>query len=162
MRGGKFNAMTLHKTVITDLGKQKLATTQSNTILSSKQKSNSNQGFTLVELLVVLAILAMLLTLAVPKYFNSLERAKEATLKQDLNTLRDSLDKYYADTGQYPNTLEDLVEKKYIRKLPFDPITESTATWILDAPEPPIEGDIADIHSGALGVAKDGTQYSQW
>ncbi len=168
MRGGKFSAMTLHKIAIADLEKQKLATTQSNTILSSKQKSNSNsnsnsnQGFTLVELLVVLAILAMLLTLAVPKYFNSLERAKEATLKQDLNTLRDSLDKYYADTGQYPNTLEDLVEKKYIRKMPFDPITESTTTWILDAPEPPIEGDIADIHSGALGVAKDGTQYSQW
>ena len=123
---------------------------------------NFKQGFTLIELLVVLAILAMLLTLATPKYFNSLERAKEATLKQDLNTVRDNLDKFYADTGQYPNTLEDLVDKKYIRQLPVDPITESTTTWLFDAPEPPIEGNIANIRSGALGLAKDGTQYSDW
>ena len=119
-------------------------------------------GFTLVELLVVLAILAMLLTLAVPRYFSSIERAKEAALKQDLNTLRESIDKFYADRGQYPKTLEDLVEKKYIRKLPIDPISESTTTWLLVAPEPPLEGDIADIHSGALGTAKDGTQYADW
>ena len=121
-----------------------------------------NPGFTLVELLVVLAILAMLLTLAVPRYFSSIERAKEAALKQDLNTLRESIDKFYADTGQYPKKLDDLVEKKYIRKLPVDPITESTTTWLLVAPEPPLEGDVADIHSGALGTAKDGTQYADW
>ena len=119
-------------------------------------------GFTLVELLVVLAILAMLLTLSLPRYFSSIERAKEAALKQDLNTLRESIDKFYADTGQYPKILDDLVEKKYIRKLPVDPITESTTTWLLTAPEPPLEGDIADIHSGALGTAKDGTQYADW
>ena len=119
-------------------------------------------GFTLVELLVVLAILAMLLTLAVPKYFSSIERAKEAALKQDLNTLRESIDKFYADTGQYPKILDDLVEKKYIRKVPVDHITESTTTWLLVAPEPPLEGDIADIHSGALGTAKDGTKYADW
>ena len=124
--------------------------------------NNVKQGFTLIELLVVLAILALLLTLAAPRYFNSLERAKEATLKQDLNTVRDNLDKFYADTGQYPNALEDLVDKKYIRQMPFDPITESTSTWLFDAPEPPIEGNIANIHSGALGLAKDGTQYSDW
>ena len=119
-------------------------------------------GFTLVELLVVLAILALLLTLAVPRYFSSIERAKEAALKQDLNTLRESIDKFYADTGQYPKILDDLVEKKYIRKLPIDPITESTTTWLLVAPEPPLEGDIADIHSGAQGTAKDGTKYADW
>ena len=119
-------------------------------------------GFTLVELLVVLAILALLLTLAVPRYFSSIERAKEAALKQDLNTLRESIDKFYADTGQYPKILDDLVYKKYIRKLPRDPITESTTTWRLVAPEPPLEGDIADIYSGALGTAKDGTQYADW
>ena len=124
--------------------------------------NNCKRGFTLIELLVVLAILALLLTLATPKYFNSLERAKEATLKQDLNIVRDSLDKYYADNGQYPDTLENLVDKKYIRELPFDPITESTTTWLFDAPEPTVEGNIANIHSGALGMAKDGSQYSQW
>ena len=130
--------------------------------LMQKTTRGFTHGFTLVELLVVLAILAMLLTLAVPKYFSSIERAKEATLKQDLTTLRESLDKFYADTGQYPKTLDDLVDKKYIRKLPIDPITESTITWIFVAPEPPIEGDIADINSGALGTAKDGTKYADW
>ncbi|MDI1298995.1 type II secretion system protein [Methylotenera sp.] len=121
-----------------------------------------SNGFTLVELLVVLSILALLLTLAVPRYFTSIEKAKDATLKQDLNTLRESLDKYYADNGQYPKSLEDLVERKYIRKLPVDPITEKTTTWIFTPPEPPLEGDIYDIHSGSKGVAKDGTRYEDW
>ncbi|MDI1361101.1 type II secretion system protein [Methylotenera sp.] len=123
---------------------------------------NKSNGFTLVELLVVLSILALLLTLAVPKYFTSIEKAKDATLKQDLNTLRESLDKYYADNGQYPRTLDDLVERKYIRKLPVDPITEKNNTWIFTPPEPPLEGDIYDIHSGSKGVAKDGTRYEDW
>ena len=120
------------------------------------------KGFTLVELLVVLAILALLLTLAVPRYFSSIERAKEATLKQDLHTLRESLDKFYADTGKYPSTLKDLVEGKYISKLPVDPMTENDAAWLFVAPEPPLEGDIYDIHSGALGTAKDGSSYADW
>jgi general secretion pathway protein G len=125
-------------------------------------RSGKNNGFTLVELLVVLAILALLLTLAVPRYFNGIERAKEATLRQDLNTLRESIDKFYADTGKYPNKLEDLVERKYIRKLPVDPMTENDATWVFITPEPPLEGDIYDIHSGALGTAKDGSKYTDW
>jgi general secretion pathway protein G len=120
------------------------------------------KGFTLVELLVVLSILALLLTLAVPRYFNSIEKAKDAALKHDLNTLRESLDKYYGDRGQYPKTLEDLVEHKYIRKLPVDPITEKPNTWVFTPPEPPLEGDIYDIHSGAKGIAKDGTRYEDW
>lgn len=127
-----------------------------------KMAYKKNKGFTLVELLVVLSILALLLTLAVPKYFTSIEKAKDATLKQDLNTLRESLDKYYADNGKYPNTLEDLVEHKYIRKLPADPITEKTTTWIFTPPEPPLEGDIYDIHSGSKALAKDGTRYEDW
>ena len=122
----------------------------------------TSKGFTLVELLVVLAILALLLTLAVPKYFTSIEKAKDATLRQDLNTLRESLDKYYADNGKYPSTLDDLVEHKYIRKLPVDPITEKTTTWVFTPAEPPLEGDIYDIHSGSKGVAKDGSRYEDW
>lgn len=125
-------------------------------------RSGKKGGFTLVELLVVLAILALLLTLAVPRYFNGIERAKEAALRQDLNTLRESIDKYYADTGKYPTALADLVERKYIRKLPIDPITENDVTWVLTAPEPPLEGNIVDIHSGALGTAKDGSKYADW
>lgn len=122
----------------------------------------SSNGFTLVELLVVLAILALLLTLAVPRYFAGIERAKEATLRQDLNVLRESIDKFYADNGVYPKALEDLVERKYIRKLPIDPITDSTETWLITSPEPPLEGEVYDINSGALGSAKDGTKYADW
>lgn len=124
--------------------------------------AKKNNGFTLVELLVVLSILALLLTLAVPKYFTSIEKAKDAALRQDLNTLRESLDKYYADNGKYPNALEDLVEHKYIRKIPVDPLTEKSSTWIFTSPEPPLEGDIYDIHSGSKGVAKDGSRYEDW
>ncbi len=126
------------------------------------KKFSVKSGFTLVEMLVVLAILALLLTLAAPKYFSSIDRAKEATLKQDLNTLRESIDKYYADNGRYPNTLKDLVEKKYIRDLPLDPITNSTETWQLLPPESPLEGMVFDIKSGAEGLAKDGTAYADW
>lgn len=125
-------------------------------------KKSLVHGFTLVEMLVVLAILALLLTLAAPKYFSSIDRAKDAALMQDLTTVRESIDKFYGDTGQYPQTLDDLVEKNYIRKLPFDPITNSNSTWIFTPPEPPLEGDIADIHSGAAGLAKDGSQYADW
>jgi general secretion pathway protein G len=130
--------------------------------MRSGKNKHFKKGFTLVELLVVLAILALLLTLAVPRYFNGIERAKDATLKHDLNTIRESIDKYYADTGRYPKMLEDLVERKYIRKLPVDPITEKTNTWVFTPPEPPLEGDIYDIHSGALGTAKDGSKYADW
>ena len=132
-----------------------------NLYFKARPPSKSN-GFTLIELLVVLAILALLLTLAVPKYFSSLERAKESVLKQDLVTLRESIDKFYADTGQYPKSLTELVERKYIRQLPIDPITEKTTTWIITPPDAPLEGDIYDIHSGAEGVAKDGSKYSDW
>ncbi|HAJ72878.1 MAG TPA: type II secretion system protein G [Methylophilaceae bacterium] len=123
---------------------------------------NKKQGFTLVELLVVLSILALLLTLAVPRYFKSIERAKEATLKHDLNSMRDGIDKYYADHGKYPESLEELSKQKYINKLPIDPITESTSTWIIIPPEPPLEGEVYDVQSGATGTAQDGTKFSTW
>src|SRR6476620_1199846 len=88
-------------------------------------------GFTLVELLVVMAIIATLLTLAVPRFFGSVDKSKEAVLKQDLATLRDSVDKYYGDIGRYPDSLDDLVSKRYLRNVPVDPITESNTTWVL-------------------------------
>ncbi len=127
----------------------------------NKYKQIITRGFTLVELLVVLAILALLLTLAVPRYFKSVHLAKEATLREDLNRLRESIDKFYADTGQYPQNLTDLVEQKYIRAVPIDPITEKNNTWILVSPELPLEG-IYDIHSGAETLAKDGTYFANW
>lgn len=119
-------------------------------------------GFTLIELLVVMAIIALLLTIAVPRYFGSLDKANEAVLKEDLSTLREALDKYYGDTGKYPATLEELIARKYLRKIPTDPITESSATWIVIPPEDPQKGGVYDVKSGASGKARDGTQYKDW
>jgi len=119
-------------------------------------------GFTLIELLVVMAIVATLLTLAVPRYFGSIARSKEAVLKQDLATLRDSLDKYYGDTGRYPDSLDDLVTKRYLRGIPTDPITESNATWILIAPPDAGKGMVYDVKSGAQGQSTNGTPYGDW
>jgi len=129
---------------------------------NGSQQVRARYGFTLVELLVVLSILALLLSLAYPKYFSSVERAQETALKQTLLNVREAIDKFYADTGQYPETLEQLVEKKYLNQLPLDPITDSTQTWVIDQPEPPLAGMVYDLHSGAAGKAKDGSQYSEW
>ncbi|MCL6555373.1 MAG: prepilin-type N-terminal cleavage/methylation domain-containing protein [Burkholderiales bacterium] len=124
--------------------------------------SATERGFTLIELLLVLAIIATLLSLALPRYFHSVERAREAVLRQNLATLRDALDKYYGDTGQYPNNLQDLVTRKYLRAIPVDPITESSMTWISIPPDDPAEGGIRDVRSGAPGNGSDGTPYASW
>lgn len=119
-------------------------------------------GFTLIELLVVMAIIATLLSIAVPRYFHSMERSKEAVLRQDLATMRDALDKYYGDTGKYPDALDDLVAKKYLRSIPVDPITDSAATWVVVPPEDAGKGVVYDVRSGAEGKASDGSAYASW
>jgi general secretion pathway protein G len=119
-------------------------------------------GFTLIELLVTLAIIALLLSLAGPRYFSNVTRAEESTLKHNLATLRDAIDKHYADSGKYPSALEELVQKKYIRALPLDPVTQSTSSWIVIPPEDPQKGTIFNVKSGAQGNARDGTPYSDW
>ena len=123
---------------------------------------HQRKGFTLIELLVVLAIVALLVSLAAPRYFNSVEKSKETVLKQDLSTMRDALDKYYGDTGKYPDALDDLVSKKYLRKLPVDPITDSVTTWVIVPPEESEKGGVFDVYSGAPGNARDGTPYASW
>ena len=120
------------------------------------------RGFTLIELLVVLAIVGTLLMLAVPRYSTSVERSREAVLKQNLVNVRDALDKYYSDKGRYPESLEALVTEKYLRAMPLDPVTQSTTTWLLVPPEDALKGGIADVRSGAPGNALDGTAYAQW
>lgn len=119
-------------------------------------------GFTLIELLVVLAVIAMLLTIALPRYFSSLERSREAVLRQNLALMRETLDKYRADKGKYPAALDELVSGKYLRSMPIDPITESHTTWISIPPEQPEAGGVIDVRSGAEGVALDGTEYKKW
>jgi general secretion pathway protein G len=121
-------------------------------------------GFTLIELLVVLAILATLLTIAVPRYFSSVDNAKEASLKQNLVVLRDAIDKYYTDHSEYPSSLEALAEGRYIRFVPEDPITQSKDTWVLVRPSGEEENSklIYDVRSGAQGNSREGESYASW
>jgi general secretion pathway protein G len=116
----------------------------------------------LIELLVVMAIIALLLSLAIPRYFGSLERSKEAVLREDLFQLRDAIGKYYGDKGKYPESLDALASEKYLRKVPVDPITESTTTWVIVPPEDPQKGGVYDVKSGAQGKASDGSVYAEW
>jgi len=119
-------------------------------------------GFTLLELLVVMTIISVLLTLAMPRYFHSIEKSKEAVLRDDLSIMRDSLDKYYGDNGKYPDSLDELVTRKYLRAIPQDPITESAVTWVTVAPDDPDQGMVYDVKSGATIEALDGSQYAEW
>jgi general secretion pathway protein G len=119
-------------------------------------------GFTLIELLVVMSIIALLLTLAVPRYFHSVTLAKEAVLKENLALIRDALDKHYADTGTYPASMEILVARKYLRKLPEDPVTGSAITWVIIAPEQTEKGAVSDVKSGAPGNSLAGEAYNTW
>lgn len=118
-------------------------------------------GFTLIELIVVFAILALLISIAVPRYFAHVDRAKEATLKQDLSVMRDSIDKFYADKGRYPDTLEELVSERYLRNVPMDPITERNTTWVTLPPpaDANAKGEVYEVKSGAEGKGGDGTDY---
>lgn len=118
-------------------------------------------GFTLIELLVVMSIIALLLSIALPRYFGSLDKAKEVALKENLQVLRTGLDKYYGDKGRYPDTLADLVTQKYFRSVPADPITESAGSWILIPPREADKSGIADVKSGAKGKTRDGVPYGQ-
>lgn len=119
-------------------------------------------GFTLIELLVVLAIIATLLMLAVPRYFGSVDRSKEAVLKENLYQMRDAIGKYYADKGKYPESIEALASDKYLRKVPVDPVTESAATWVVVPPEDPQKGGVYDVKSGSPGKSSDGTAHAEW
>ena len=122
----------------------------------------SGKGFTLIELLAVMVIIALLLTIAAPKYFNSVDRSREAILRQDLATIREAVDKYYSDTGVYPDALTDLIKKKYLRNIPRDPITDSEETWLIIAPNNDAKGAVYDVKSGAAGNGADGTAYADW
>ena len=122
----------------------------------ARRRRSVCSGFTLIELLVVLAIVAMLLTLTAPKYFGSLDTANEVVLIDNLKQTREVIDKYYADTGQYPDSLAQLVDRNYLRDLPVDPYTESSQTWIIIAPEPAIKGKVFNIRSGANGTTRNG------
>jgi len=115
-----------------------------------------------MEMLVVMAIIATLLTLATPKYLHSVQKGKEAVLKHDLHTLRDAIDKFLSDRGRYPEALDELAELHYLRKVPVDPVTDSAQSWVI---VPPREGEgtgVYDVRSGAAGNSLDGDPYDSW
>ena len=122
----------------------------------------ATHGFTLIELLIVMAIIGTLLSIAVPRYFRSLQHARETVLKQDLWILREAIDKYYADLNQYPEKLPDLVDKHYVRAVPVDPFTRLADTWTVVASDDPDHPGIRDIQSGAPDIASNGTPVATW
>ncbi len=129
---------------------------------------NGKKGFTLIELLVVMSIITILVSIGLPIYKNSQKRAKEAVLKENLFRIRDALDQYHADKGHYPDSLGALVDDGYLRKIPEDPITKSSDTWIviyeqdIEDRDPNTPIGIYDVKSGATGYSLDGIPYSEF
>jgi general secretion pathway protein G len=126
---------------------------------------SAQSGFTLIEIMIVMAIVGILLTMAEPSYRTQIVKAREASLKKSLYVVRDVLDQFAADQGRYPDGLQELVDQKYLRALPTDPFTRSSDTWVevreevTDSQETP---GVFDLHSGSNLVALDGTAYNEW
>jgi general secretion pathway protein G len=122
--------------------------------MEEAQTQKKKLGFTLVELMVVLAVIALLLSVVVPDYMGRMRRAEEAVLQENLLLMRDALDKHYADAGKYPGSLEELVAKRYLRSIPKDPFTQSAGTWVAVPPQDTRKGNVWDVRSGAKGYER--------
>jgi general secretion pathway protein G len=125
-------------------------------------RPGGRRGFTLIEVLAVMAIVAVLLTLALPRLLGQVEASKDSVLRENLRTTRQVIAQFYGDQGRYPESLDELVERKYLQSLPFDPVTESNSTWRIEAVPEGQKGRVYDLRSGATGTARDGTPYEQW
>lgn len=127
----------------------------------SRHRTECSSGFTLIELLVVLAIVALLLTLAAPRYFRTIDTSKETVLAENLRLTRETIDKFYGDQGRYPESLAELVDKRYLRNVPYDPVSDSAETWIVVPPSNGTPGNVYDIKSGAEGQTRDGKLFRE-
>ncbi|MFT4190010.1 MAG: prepilin-type N-terminal cleavage/methylation domain-containing protein [Comamonas sp.] len=124
--------------------------------------SGGQRGFTLIELLVVLVVLAVLASLVAPRYLDRVDDARETVLRQNLLGLRQAIDQFYRDKGRYPRQLPELVEQRYLRAVPLDPVTGRDDSWILVAPADGPREAVFDVRSGAQGPADDGSDYADW
>ena len=133
-----------------------------------KRTRRTERGFTLIEMLIVVALIGILATIAVGQYQRSIVRAKEAALLENLFVMRTQINNYFADKGEYPLDLQTLVEEKYLKKIPNDPITRSPDTWVVthsdvgDEEDLSEESGIEDVFSGANGLSLDGAAYADW
>ena len=132
-----------------------------------RRQRHGESGFTLIELMIVMAIIGLLSAIAVPIYLRAVQRAKEAVLKEDLHTMRQAIESYTVDKEKAPQGLDDLVQAGYLKSIPKDPITNQTDTWITGQSDTltdinETQGGIDDVHSGSQGVASDGTTYNTW
>lgn len=116
-----------------------------------RARTPRQRGFTMIELVIVMAMLGLLLSLALPRYMATLERGRESVLQQNLATMREAIDRYYGDRGRYPDQLDDLVTQRYLRAIPIDPFSESP-TWLVVAPKDPDKGGVIDVQSTLTGV----------
>ena len=133
--------------------------------MSSKRKQDA--GFTLVELMIVMAIIAILMMVAVPRFAAAVRMAREAVLKEDLFTIRGAIDSYTMDKQKAPQSLDDLVQEGYLKSIPEDPMTKSKDTWVTDSGDAlhsidQTDSGIDDVHSGSQESGADGTAYSSW
>jgi general secretion pathway protein G len=130
-------------------------------------RRKGEQGFTLVELMIVMTIIGILAAIAIPSYIRAVQKAKEAVLREDLHTLRTAIDSYTVDKEKAPDSLDDLVQAGYLKSIPKDPMTSSTDTWITNQSDTmtdinETQGGMDDVHSGSEGIASDGTTYNTW
>jgi general secretion pathway protein G len=135
--------------------------------MQHESQSTDEAGFTLIELIIVMTVIGLLAAIAIPSYLNSVRRAREAVLREDLHTMRSAIDSFTVDKEQAPQTLDDLVQAGYLKSIPIDPVTNHSDTWITSQSDnlssiTQTQGGISDVHSGAQGVATDGTTYNNW
>jgi general secretion pathway protein G len=132
-----------------------------------QQNRQQSAGFTLIELMIVMTIIGILMVVAIPRFSGSIQRAREAVLKEDLHTMRDAIDSYTMDKQKAPQSLDDLVQNGYLREIPMDPMTHTKDSWVTDTSEAMFSIDqsepgIDDVHSGSDEAGSDGQPYSSW